>query len=108
MKQLVIVLFGKDGKVFGIYEGAYLLADKKIIYFLYGPKGETQQGSVLIVNDTLIHLAAISPGKSVKSYRSEVVLNDNRLYYYANYSEGHEFPLDVDYEAPLIYDKLIE
>ena len=96
-------LYGKEGKNLGVYEGAYLLDDQQIIYFLSGPKGETHEGTATIVNDTLVHLASVNPGRYVKTYRSEMVFKDGRLYYYANYTKEKEYPSNVEYNNPLIY-----
>jgi hypothetical protein len=101
-------LYGKDGKVFGIYEGAYLLDVDKIIYILSGPKGETHQGTALIAKDTVTHLARINPGKSIKTYKSQMILKDNQLFYYANYSRESEIPNQLEYTNPLIYVRLKE
>jgi len=101
-------LYGKDGKVFGIYEGAYLLDVDKIIYMLSGPNGETHQGAALVAKDTITHLARINPGKSIKTYKSQMILKNNYLYYYANYSKESEIPEQLEYKNPLIYERLRE
>jgi len=101
-------LYGKSGKLFGVYEGAYLLENGKFIYFLSGPKGETHKGIAELKNDTLIHRAVLYPGKGTKSYLSEMVLKNDKLYYYANYSKNVEFPTEIDYSEPLIYYRIKE
>jgi len=58
------------------------------------------------VNDTLVHLARINSGKTVKAYRSEIILKGGQLYYYANYSKEPEYPSNVEYTNPLIYSRI--
>ncbi len=99
-------LYGKSGRLFGVYEGAYLLENNKFIYFLSGPKGETHRGTAEIKKDTLVHKAIIYPGKKTRSYKSEMILNNDQLFYYANYSTEEKYPEKIDYSSPLIYKRL--
>ena len=101
-------LYGKDGQLFRNYEGAYFVDVDKFNYFLSGPHGEVHKGMAFNKNDTLTHLAIINPGKSIKSYKSQMLIKDGKLYYYANYSKKLEYPKDIDYTNPLIYKKLEE
>lgn len=99
-------LYGKDGKLFAEYEGAYFIEIDEVVYFIAGPNGETHRGKALLDKDKVTHLAQLFPGKGTKSYKSEMVLKDSKLYYYANYSKNNEIPNHVDHSNPLIYEKL--
>ncbi len=99
-------LFGKEGQSFGTYEGAYYVEVDRFAYFIAGPNGETHKGNALVQNDTITHLARLLPGKSIKSYKSQLILQGGKLYYYASYSRESDFPEKVDYSNPLIYSRV--
>lgn len=99
-------LYGKDGNLFAEYEGFYLIENKKLTFLTAGPRGETHKGYAEISRNTVTHKAKIIPGNSIKSYKSELVLKNDKLFYYASYSKDEVVPDQVDYSNPLIYDKL--
>ncbi len=99
-------LYGRNGQIFRIYEGVYLVEGSNIIYVVAGPGGETHQGKAIVKKDSLVHLAKIIPESSIKSYRSELIHKNGKLIYYANYSKESEFPDTLEYKNPLIYHKL--
>ncbi len=99
-------LYDNNGNLFLIYEGVYLQDESQLIYIVSGPKGELHKGSATFENGKLVHLAKVYPGTEIKSYKSEINTKDGKLYYYANYSNETEFPKDLDYSAPLVYERI--
>lgn len=108
-KQLLLStnhLYGKNGALFATYEGAYLFEVDHFAYFIAGPGGETHRGTAEIQDQRITHRARMFPGKRVKSYLSEMRLENEQLLYFANYSDREEFPSTLDYDNPLIYSRM--
>jgi hypothetical protein len=99
-------LYGRDGTLFRIYEGIYFIDGENLGYLLSGPNGEIHRGSATFNDQTVTHLARIEPGTGTQTYRSEMILKDGRLYYYANYSRESEIPETLDYSSPLVYYRI--
>ncbi len=96
-------LYNREGDLFATYEGAYLHEVDHLAYFIAGPGGETHRGTADIKQKSVTHRAKMFPGTRVKSYLSEMRLEDNRLLYYASYSNEEDFPSSLDYSNPLVY-----
>lgn len=99
-------LFDKTGKELGTYEGAYYAQDGQLGYYLSGPQGEVHIGQFEPKTNQVVHMAQISPGDRVKTYKSIMEFKLGKLYYHANYSNSEIVPEHVPLNNPLIYLRL--
>lgn len=99
-------LFDREGNELGSYEGAYYAQNGELGYYLTGPDGEYHVGEFQPNDNQIVHMAQISPGDKVKTYKSIMEFKLGKLYYHSKYSNSEIVPEHVPLNNPLIYLRL--